>query len=444
MATEGSPKRQQAERRTLVADLARTQATLQARSEQLEAIFASRWYRLGRLLWGLRRGKLRRAATRPRMAEEGSTARPLDEATAVRDRAARPAGEPMPGLEEPRREGVVATGTASRGRERLLVAGHSLSFSTWIAARAGRGGFTVREERWRSHAGHDEAAGAAALAWADVVLCEWCLGNAVWFSRNKRPGQRLVVRFHRMELETAYPGEVELEQVDAMVFVARHVLEEACGRFGWDPGDPRFEVLPNGIDPGPLRQEKQPGAELTLGVIGYVPRLKRLDRALDVLEALRGRDERWRLLAKGREPWEHPQISASSEERDFYETLRRRLQRGALRDAVGLEPFGDDVPGFLRKVGWILSTSDVEGHSVALAEGMASAATPVVLERPGAREQYEERWVHADPEAAAEAILELQRRGEAIGEGEAARRFAERWDRERLWPEWERLLLGKT
>jgi glycosyltransferase involved in cell wall biosynthesis len=423
----------QAERRALVADLVRTQAILQARSEQLQEIFASRWYRLARFAWRLRRGSVLRKPSPPRMAGEESFAQPLDGVTAELDRHRPPAREPMPSLEMP-------GGAAGREeRTRLLLAGHSLSFCGGIARRARRGGAAVREDGWQTHRNHDEEASAAALDWADVVHCEWCLGNAVWYSRNKLPRQRLVVRFHRMELETPYPGEVDLERIDAMVFVARHVLERACERWGWDEGDPRFQVVPNGIDPGSLRLPKRPGAEFTLATIGYVPRLKRLDRALDLLELLRRRDDRYRLAVKGREPWEYPWMAAREEDRDYYEGLLGRLERSpSLRGAVSFEPFGDDVPAFLRGAGWILSTSEVEGHSVALAEGMASGAAPAILERPGAAEQYEERWVHADAGAAAESILAA----EAAAEGEAARRFAERWSWERLGPAWDRLLLG--
>jgi Glycosyl transferases group 1 len=74
---------QQAERRALVADLVRTQATLQARSEQLQEIFASRWYRLARFAWRLRRGSVLRKPSPPRMAGEDSFTRPLDGDLAV-------------------------------------------------------------------------------------------------------------------------------------------------------------------------------------------------------------------------------------------------------------------------------------------------------------------------------------------------------------------------
>jgi len=446
---------QQADRRALVADLVRTQATLQARTEQLQEIFASRWYRLARLAWRLRRGAIFRRADPPRMAGEGSFARPLagyregpDEgprSTAMENGGAVAelegldvaAHTPMPSLERPREL------AGPNKRIRLLLAGHSLSFCEEIARRARSGGAAVREDLWRTHGGHNEEASAAAIAWADVVHCEWCLGNAVWYSHNKQPGQRLVVRFHRMELQTAYPGEVDLDHVDAMVFVARHVLEGACERWGWDPDDPRLRIVPNGVDLGPPGPPKPPEALFALAAIGCVPRLKRLDRALDVLELLRRQDDRYRLLVKGREPWEYPWMAGRGEERAYYEDLFQRLEETpGLREAVEFEPFGDDVPAFLRRAGWIISTSEVEGHSVALAEGMASGAVPVIVARPGAAQQYQEGWVHADPAAAARAILRTQEQGEAQSEGALAAHFAERWSWDRLGPVWERLLLG--
>lgn len=78
---------QQAERRALVADLVRTQGTLQARSEQLREIFASRWYRLARFTWRLRRGAIFRRVAPPRLAGEDSFARPLNGAAPASEAA---------------------------------------------------------------------------------------------------------------------------------------------------------------------------------------------------------------------------------------------------------------------------------------------------------------------------------------------------------------------
>ena len=77
----------QAERRALVADLVRTQGTLQARSEQLQAIFASRWYRLARFTWRLRRGSIFRKPSPPRMAGEDSFTRALNGDTSTAEEA---------------------------------------------------------------------------------------------------------------------------------------------------------------------------------------------------------------------------------------------------------------------------------------------------------------------------------------------------------------------
>lgn len=335
--------------------------------------------------------------------------------------------------------GMRSAGDAAR----LTIAGHSLSFAAPLARRARAAGAEVGEDLWAGHGAVEGAASADALAWADVVLCEWCLGNAVWYSRRKRRDQRLVVRFHRMELETPYPAALELGAVDALVFVARHVLEQACERFGWDAGDPRLRVVPNAIEPTAWAAPKLPGAELTLAMVGYAPALKRLDLALDVLDLLRARDHPYRLLVKGRAPWEYEWMADRGEERRYFAEQLRRIERSPnLRRAVSFEPFGADVPAFLRQAAWIVSTSEVEGHSLALAEGMASGAAPVVLERPGADEQYGARWVHANADAAALWTLTLREQGGSAEEGERAAAFAaERWSWERIGPVWDKLLL---
>ena len=54
---------------------------------------------------------------------------------------------------------------------------------------------------WEALSVHDVSTSESMAAWADVVICEWAGPNAVWYSRNKRPGQRLIVRLHRFELD---------------------------------------------------------------------------------------------------------------------------------------------------------------------------------------------------------------------------------------------------
>jgi glycosyltransferase involved in cell wall biosynthesis len=169
--------------------------------------------------------------------------------------------------------------------------------------------------------------------------------------------------------------------------------------------------------------------------------LKRVDRALEILERLRARDERFRLIIKGTGPWDYDWMAGREAERAFYEQALARVERSPLLgSAVLIEPFGEDVAAFLQEIGWVLSLSTVEGHAVAPAEGMASGAIPVVIDRPGAAEQYPPQWIHPDPEHAAWAILSLSANGGLGQEQALARRLAEGLDISRLTPLWGQLL----
>jgi glycosyltransferase involved in cell wall biosynthesis len=321
---------------------------------------------------------------------------------------------------------------------RVLIAGHDLKFTALIREAIATTGATVAEDVWRSHTEHDEAASRAILEHTDTILCEWCLGNAAWYSRNKRPDQRLVVRMHRMELETAHPVEVDMTAVDAMVFVSQHVLEDAVARFGWDRE--RIHVIPNAIDCERLRRPKTPGARFNLAMIGYVPMLKRLDRALDILEQLRGQEPRFRMEIVGRPPSDFGWVVRRDEEVEAFRRTYGRIQTSELlRGAVSFLPFTTDLPSLFQGVGWIVSTSDVEGHQVTLAEGAASGAVPVILDRPGALEQYPSSWVHETPGEAAAAILALEA-GEWAAEQIVAADHVASWSAPAILPRWVRSL----
>jgi glycosyltransferase involved in cell wall biosynthesis len=353
------------------------------------------------------------------------------------------------GGEEPAGTGSILTGPSPApppirnpsGSPRLLLAGHEFRFFTDIADRVVNLGAALREDRWAKHVVHDEQQSLDGLRWGEAIHCEWCLGAAIYYSQRRSDAQRLTVRFHRMELETPYPAEVQLDRVHTMVFVAQHVLEQACSQYGWSAQNPCFRVIPNMIDAESLTAPKLPDAEFTLGLVGWVPMLKRVDRALQVLERLRAHDERFRLVIKGKGPWDYYWMATRPEERRFYESALARIERSPLlRGAVIFEQYGEEMAVFLQKIGWILSVSEIEGHGVAPAEGMASGAVPVVIDRPGAFQQYARDWVHSDPDAAAASILAVVSRDAVAAEGERAREWAQQWSREALLPVWDEVL----
>lgn len=294
---------------------------------------------------------------------------------------------------------------------RVVVASHDLKFFTRLLDHfQALPGVEVRIDAWSALAKHDVAASRELAAWADVVVVEWCGPAAVWYSRHKRRGSRLLVRLHRFELYAGYTAQVDIDAVDRVVCVSPHYTALTRERTGWP--DAKIVTIPNWVDDRQLDRPKAADARFRLGMIGIAPARKRLDLGLDVLEALRARDPRWQLSVKSKMPWDYWWIWNKPEERTHYDAVLRRVQSGPLlEDAVVFDSFGPDVASWLRRIGFVLSTSDDESFHLAPAEGMASGAVPALLPWPGADEIYDRRWIHDSPEAMADAIHTLAEDG---------------------------------
>ena len=290
---------------------------------------------------------------------------------------------------------------------RVLVAGHDLKFFTPLMDYLRlQPDLEVRLDQWAALGKHDPDVSRELAGWADVVVCEWCGPNAIWYSRHKRRGSRLLVRLHRFELESPYPAKVKIGAVSQVICVSTHYARLCRERTGWP--ESKVVAVPNAIDVAQLDRPKLDGARFHLGLIGIVPSRKRLDLALDVLEELRRDDDRYLLFVKSGMPWEHWWVWQNPAEREHYATALRRVQRSPLlRGAVVFDDAGPDVAAWLRRVGFMLSTSDDESFHVAPAEGMASRAVPVLRHWPGAETIYDTRWIHADPAGMAAAISAL-------------------------------------
>lgn len=102
-----------------------------------------------------------------------------------------------------------------------------------------------------------------------VVFCEWCCENAVWFSHNKAPGQRLVVRLHRFEAFTEFPKRVNWKNVDCLIVVSEYFRNLCTGRYGVDPS--KVVVFPQYIETKELNRPKHPRSRFTIGMVGINP-----------------------------------------------------------------------------------------------------------------------------------------------------------------------------
>lgn len=275
-------------------------------------------------------------------------------------------------------------------KPKLLVAGHDLKFATGIIQYL-RLLYDVNVERWRGH-DDSELRVRSTESGADIIWCEWCLGNAVHYSTKKNPDQRLIIRFHLQEFETEYPDQVEIDNVERVIFVNDYHREQAQARYGW-PAE-KLITIPNYIDAQAYFFDKPDDAYFNIGMIGCVPARKRLDRALDLIEKLREHDDRWTLWIKGKRPTDYPWLRKRDEEMDYYRSCEQRITRSkTLRDGVRHVPAGGDVPRFLSRMGWVISPSDFESFHLAVIEGGAAGACPVIWNWDAAPSIYDPDWI---------------------------------------------------
>jgi glycosyltransferase involved in cell wall biosynthesis len=315
----------------------------------------------------------------------------------------------------------------------VLFSGHDFKFLAPLVDRCRADGrFRVLVDEHPGHQITDTEKAASIGAEADLIFCEWSLGNAAWYSRMKRPDQVLIVRLHAQELRLPYLDEIEWDAVDHLICICPENLERTLARF------PKLvdktSLIYNPIDCDALDQEKLPGADFNLGLVGMVPRMKRPDLAVDLCRALREGDKRFSLCVKGKLPREYPWMLGRSDEMAYYDELLDSLAASDHANAVIFDPHGDDMESWYRKVGFILSTSDHEGSHQAVAEGMASGAIPIIRSWDGAAKLYPAEYVWDDAEGARALIAELRRPEAYASAVEHCRRYARsEFDVSRIW-----------
>ncbi|CAI3800185.1 glycosyl transferase [Pseudarthrobacter sp. MM222] len=343
-----------------------------------------------------------------------------------------------------RAEGDYRRTPRARHKTRVLIAGHDLKFAgELVSALEMRDDIELAFDHWETLHRHDVQESERLRDWADVIICEWCGPNAVWYSNNKRRRQKLIVRLHMFELNGPWLGNVAAENIDTLICVSQLYVDRTFERTAWT-GTP-FRVIPNAVDLLDLGRTKEPGHRFRLGLVGIVPMRKRLDRALDLLEELLEEDSRYTLHVRGRMPWEYPYEWKKPLQREAYLEIFDRIGRSpALRDAVVFEPFGPDMAAWMRKIGYVLSPSSDESFHLAPAEGMASGSVPLFWRRPGVDEIFSSRWTRETTSQVRAFVSALNNLPEAYEqESRAAAEYAQRFDMRATGEQWlEEILAG--
>lgn len=286
----------------------------------------------------------------------------------------------------------------------VLIAGHDLKFIKPFYPYFTKAGIRVLLDFWQGHSHHDEATSQRLSEQADTVFCEWTLGNAIWYGKHKRDGQKLVGRLHAQEMRSPLFDKLPFEAFDTVIFVGPHILRNANKRHS--ALKKNGVVIYNGVDIEAMQAVPRRATNgKVLGLVGMVPQSKRLDHALDILKELRREDKEYTLRVKGKRPEDYPWMAKRTEEMAWYDAQDRRMEEDPdLEGAVYFDPHGNDMPEWYAGIDYILSVSDHESFHLAIAEGAMAGCIPVSLPWEGADEIYPEEWVYSDVKAATDGI----------------------------------------
>ncbi len=283
-------------------------------------------------------------------------------------------------------------------KKRIVINGYDLKFIKplipWLEKY-----YLVEIDEWQGHNIHDEKRSLQLLEWADIIFCEWLLGNAVWYTNKKRNDQLLFIRMHRFELYQNYGKNIDVEKVDAFITVGMYYYEQFTKKFQF-PRE-KMHLIPNYVDVEKFNKEKSKSIDIkyNLAVIGGLPARKRIDLAVDILSKLLEKDSRYKLHIIGSKPEEVDWLWRTENERKYYENIYERISKdNKLKDAVIFCGWQDSSE-YLKSIGYVLSVSDAEkpeSFHLAPAEGMASGSIGLLLNWPGVEYIYPKEFIVND------------------------------------------------
>lgn len=276
---------------------------------------------------------------------------------------------------------------------KILIVGHDLKFIQFYIDYLENSDHAIKLDIWENHSAHDVKESFKLLEWADIILCEWGLGNIRFYSNYKREHQKLFVRLHRQELNTDYLNESNLDNIDGIITVSPFIYEEFCRVFSLPRN--KMKLVYNQVNLRNFKDNTIKDRKYKIGMVGYLPKLKRMDLALDLFELLYKENKKYTLHFKGKSPQELRWLWRLDEEREFYESQFSRIEKSEWKDNVVFEPFGD-VVDFYNNMEFIVSLSDVESFHLAAAEGMSCGAIPIISNWEGSETIYHSRYILND------------------------------------------------
>lgn len=272
-------------------------------------------------------------------------------------------------------------------KRRILISGYDLKFVCPLI-KYFKNDYEVKVDEWIGHNNHDKQKSSNMLKWADIIWCEWMLGNAVYYSNKKDKNQRLVIRAHRFEIDREFGYDINWNNVDMVFAVGYYYYEQFIAKFSI----PREKVrlLSNYVEGNIYNTQKENDYKFNIGIVGILPRRKGFLRGLKILNNLLKIDKRFKLYIMGKKYDEVSWIKNNPVENEYYDKCEKYIKDNKLIDNVVYGGFVERSKLY-DNLAYVLSLSDnekPESFHLAPAEAACSGSVGMTLNWPGVEYIY--------------------------------------------------------
>ena len=276
----------------------------------------------------------------------------------------------------------------------ILIAGHDLKFAMPIVEVMEEMGLRVLVDKWDNHNTFNAEKSRNLLKEADAIWCEWALGNVEWYSQNIEAGIPLFVRYHSQEYKLDYLFDSNRNAITNLSFVGPNLLKIAS-ELGQTKNVKNTSIIPNVLTVKNRMLKRHDN--YAIGFVGLVPKSKRLDLAVSLLEHLQKFDKRYTLKVAGNLPDSYKWMKNRKEESDFFDGIFAKLEGNhELKGKIEFCGHIDDMAEFYSSVGHVVSTSDFESFHLTLADGPVLGCAAHSLKWDGSEKIYSDLWLNDD------------------------------------------------
>ena len=243
------------------------------------------------------------------------------------------------------------------------------------------------------------------LKWADIVFCEWMESYAVWYSNNIGENQKLFIRAHKYEIAKLHGHNINFDNVDGVITINYFLLELFSNIFSI-PREKMF-YLNNIIESSIYSSDKQGDYLHNIALVGSVPRLKGLLRALKLLNQLKENDDKFKLHIFGKTKKDLKWMNTPVEN-EYYDKCDRFIEENNLSDSVIYHGWTERSEMF-NNIGFVLSLSDLEGSHLSPTEAFQASTLSVLRKWPGINYIYPKHLIFDDIDEMSEFILNISK-----------------------------------